>query len=73
MLSPTEMKMVFDHPVRGGDAAKRLFSLRQGNRSVAEFAIEFRSLAVESGWNEEALHGAFLNSLSEELKDELAA
>lgn len=68
-----EMKMVFDHPVRGGDAAKRLFSLHQGNRSVAEFAIEFRSLAVESGWNKEALHGPFLNALSEELKDEMAA
>ncbi|KAK7925711.1 hypothetical protein WMY93_008021 [Mugilogobius chulae] len=67
------MKQIFDHPVSGKEAAKRLFSLRQGSRSVAEFAIEFRTLAAESGWNDEALHGAFLNALSDTLKDEMAS
>ena len=47
-----KMRKVFDHPVTGGDAAKRLMSLRQGSRSVAEFSVEFRTLAVNSGWND---------------------
>ena len=67
-----EMRKVFDHPVRGKDAAKRLLSLRQGSRSVATLAIEFRTLATESGWNDEALQGAFQNALCESIKDELA-
>ncbi|XP_064875137.1 uncharacterized protein LOC135572058 [Oncorhynchus nerka] len=66
-----EMRKLFDHPVRGKDTAKRLFSLRQGARSVADFVIEFRTLAVESGWNEESLQAVFYHGLSEQLKDEL--
>uniref|UniRef100_A0A8C9X8K7 CCHC-type domain-containing protein n=1 Tax=Sander lucioperca TaxID=283035 RepID=A0A8C9X8K7_SANLU len=69
----TEMRKVFDHPVRGKEAAKRLFSLRQGSRSVAEMAVEFRTLAAVSGWNDEALQGVFINALSETLKDELVS
>jgi hypothetical protein len=41
------------------DAAKLLLFLRQDSHSVAEMAIEFSTLAAESGWNEEALQGAF--------------
>ncbi len=67
----TEMTKVFDHPVQGNDASMRLFSLHQGLRSVAEYAIEFRTLAVESGWNDESLLAVFINGLSERLKDEL--
>ena len=66
-----EMRKLFDHPVRGKDAAKRLFTLRQGARIVADFMIEFRTLSVESGWNEESLQAAFYQGLSEQLKDEL--
>ena len=68
-----ELRRNFDHPVRGKDAAKRLLSLHQGSRSVAEMAIEFRTLAAESGWNEEALHGVFQNALSAAIKDELVS
>uniref|UniRef100_A0A8C9ZYC4 CCHC-type domain-containing protein n=1 Tax=Sander lucioperca TaxID=283035 RepID=A0A8C9ZYC4_SANLU len=66
-----EMRKLFDHPVRGRDAANRLFSLQQGARSVADFVIEFRTLAVESEWNEKSLQTAFYQGLSEQLKDEL--
>lgn len=66
-----EMKRVFDHPVRGKDASKRLLSLRQGMRSVAEYSIEFRTLSAESGLNSEALQAAFCNGLNDTLKDEL--
>lgn len=68
-----EMKKVFDHPIRGHEAGSRLFSIRQGARSTAEYAVEFRTLAAESGWNDTAQRGAFLRGLSEGVKDELAA
>ncbi|KAK0131553.1 Retrotransposon-like protein 1 [Merluccius polli] len=67
------MKKVFDHPVQGREASQRLLQLRQGSRSVASFAVEFRTLAAESGWNEEALQGVFQNALSSELKDRLTS
>ncbi|XP_038844002.1 uncharacterized protein LOC120043485 [Salvelinus namaycush] len=44
-----------------------------GSPSVAEMACEFRTLAAESGWNDEALQGAFRNALTETLKDELVS
>ena len=69
----SEMRKVFDHPVRGKEATRRLMSLHQGSRSVAEFAVEFRTLAAESGWNNEALQGAFQRALNEDIKDELAS
>ena len=36
-------------------------------------ACEFRTLTAESGWNEEALQGAFRNTLTETFKDELVS
>jgi len=50
-----EMRGVFDHPVRGKEAGNRLLSLRQGSSSVADYAIEFSTLATESGWDKSAL------------------
>ena len=55
----TELKRVYDHPIRGQQAGQQLLRLRQGRLSVREFASKFRSLAVESGWNEQALLSAF--------------
>ncbi|XP_037609788.1 uncharacterized protein LOC119478845 [Sebastes umbrosus] len=46
-LAP-ELRKVFDHPVQGKEAANRLLSLRQGSKSVAEYAVEFRILAAEN-------------------------
>ena len=65
-----EMKRVFDHPICGRNTAQRLIALRQGSRSVADYTIDIWTLAAE---NTEALHSAFLNILSEVLKDELAS
>lgn len=39
--------------------------------SVPEYSV-FRVLAAESGWDEEALQGVFLNGLCKQMKDELA-
>ncbi|CAI5691324.1 unnamed protein product [Oreochromis niloticus] len=67
-----DFKSVFHHPLRADEAARQLSALRQGHSSVAEFSIDFRVKAAETGWGDAALHGAFICGLSERLKDELA-
>lgn len=67
-----EMKNVFDHPVKGREATSQLLRLRQGSQSVSQYALDFRILAAESGWNDPALRDIFRKGLAEELKDELA-
>lgn len=66
-------EQVFDHPVSGHEAARRLLELRQGHKPAADCAIEFRTLASESKWDSEALLSTFYHGLSEEIKDELAS
>ena len=66
-----EMKKVFDHPVKGKEAVSNMLRLRQGTQSASQYALEFRILAAESGWNDTALQGIFLKGISEEFKDEL--
>lgn len=66
-----EIRKIFDHPVRGREAANRLLTLRQGSRSVSDYAIEFRILAAESGWDEVSLQGVFSHGLADFIKDEL--
>ena len=68
-----ELLKVFDHPEGGPDPGKRLTSLRQGLRSVADYTIEFRTLSAESGWNDAALRAVFHQGLTETMKDELAS
>lgn len=68
-----EMRKVFEHPLKGKEAPKRLLSLNQGSSSVAQYAIDFRILASESGWDDIALQAAFLRGLNDRVKDELAA
>ena len=64
---------IFQHVTPGREAARVLVNLRQGRRRVADYAIEFRTVAAESGWNQTALLDAFLCGLSSALKDHLAA
>lgn len=59
--STDEMRRVFDHPVYGQDASKRLLSLRQGMRSVADY------------WHNESLQAVFSQGLNETIKDELVS
>ena len=72
-LFTDEMRRVFDCRVRGRDAATRMLNLRQGRNSVANYAIDFRVLAAESGWSDDALIPTFLHGLSDEVKDELVS
>ncbi|KAL7381914.1 hypothetical protein ABVT39_013427 [Epinephelus coioides] len=44
-----------------------------GTSSVTQFAIQFRCLATESSWKEDALQGAFQNGINENIKDELVS
>ncbi|KAL1256462.1 hypothetical protein QQF64_012007 [Cirrhinus molitorella] len=67
-----EFKRVFNHPLSGRQASKRLLTLRQSSSSAAEYAIQFRTVAVGSGWNDEAIMVCFQNGLSEAIKDDLA-
>ena len=63
---------IFQHNAPGREAARALVSLRQGKRRVSDFAIEFRTLAADSGWNQSALIDAFLHGLVSSMKDHLA-
>jgi len=45
----SELKQVFDHPVCAEDTSKRLHNLRQNQRGVADYSVEFRIVAAGSG------------------------
>ncbi|KAF7640671.1 hypothetical protein LDENG_00023900, partial [Lucifuga dentata] len=64
------LRHVFDHCTPGREAARGLLHLRQGKGSVTDYAIKFRTLAADSGWNNHS--DAFLHGLAEEVKDQLA-
>lgn len=66
-------EQIFDRPNFAGCAGDRLFTIRQGARSVAEYTVEFEILAEESGFNEPALLVAFRRGLNEPVRDALVA
>ncbi len=67
------MIKVFDRSVYGREASRLLAVLHQGERSVADFAIEFRTLATTFEWNEPALVARFLEGLNIDPKEEIYA
>uniref|UniRef100_A0A9J8CTZ9 Retrotransposon gag domain-containing protein n=1 Tax=Cyprinus carpio carpio TaxID=630221 RepID=A0A9J8CTZ9_CYPCA len=66
-----EMKRVFDRAVAGREAARLLADLHQGERSVSEYSIKFRTLAAECHWNEEAQWDRFLHGLADHVQKEI--
>lgn len=66
-----EMRRVFDRAVAGREAARLLADLRQGDRSVSEYSIQFRTLAAECQWNEEAQWDMFLHGLEDRIQKEI--
>uniref|UniRef100_A0A1A8EUU3 ribonuclease H n=1 Tax=Nothobranchius korthausae TaxID=1143690 RepID=A0A1A8EUU3_9TELE len=68
-----QLLMVFDPTTPHRTAAADLLRLRQGGRSVSTYAVEFRTLAANTRWPEEAQIDVFLRGLFSTLKDELAA
>ncbi|KAL0190885.1 hypothetical protein M9458_013583, partial [Cirrhinus mrigala] len=65
------MRRVFDRAVMGREAASVLADLRQGNRTVSDYSIEFRTLAAESKWNEAAQWDMFLHGLADRIQREI--
>ncbi len=63
---------MFEYPAGGKDVSTQIMSITQGNRTAAEYAIEFRTLAAQSGWNDVSLKAMFHRSLNTELQTELA-
>lgn len=51
---------VFDHPIHQDEAATNIIiSLHQSKQHVAEHPITFWVMMKETGWNNQALKGAF--------------
>lgn len=67
-----EFEQVFDDKDRRVAAEARLQALRQGSKTVAEYASLFQQHAIDVAWNEPAMMYCFRCGLSEEIKDELA-
>ncbi|KAK3506576.1 hypothetical protein QTP70_009900 [Hemibagrus guttatus] len=67
-----QLRDVFEYPAGGKDVSTHLLQLSQGCSLAAEYAIEFRTLAAQSGWNDVALKAMFQHSLNIELQAELA-
>ncbi|XP_072522647.1 anti-Muellerian hormone type-2 receptor-like [Salminus brasiliensis] len=65
-------KAVFQRPRRGLTPGDLLLWLKQGSRSVAHYALEFRSVAARSGWSHAMLAAQFRNGLAPRLQQELA-
>ena len=66
-----ELRKVFGLVGESSDAGQGLFHLRQGARTVSDFAIDFRTQARRSNWNMTAMCDAFIHGLSDYIKDEL--
>ncbi|KAK3564093.1 hypothetical protein QTP86_007548 [Hemibagrus guttatus] len=66
------IREVFQYPAGGKDISVRLMELRQGSEAAADYAIRFRTLAAQSGWNDAALWVVFHTGLHPALQSELA-
>lgn len=49
------MSRIFDHSLPAGEASRALMQLKQRHRQVVDYAIEFCTVAADSGWNSLAL------------------
>uniref|UniRef100_A0AAQ4RCN5 CCHC-type domain-containing protein n=1 Tax=Gasterosteus aculeatus aculeatus TaxID=481459 RepID=A0AAQ4RCN5_GASAC len=63
------LKLVFDPGATDRERARELSDIKQGSESVCDYAIRFRTMATESGWNTAALYDVFLKGLSDQIQD----
>lgn len=68
-----KMLKLFDRSLQGDMAAAELVRLNQGNNSVSDYSIRFKTLATSSGWNDAALLVQFLDGLKSEIQDDIAS
>lgn len=59
----------FDPVSSSREKAQELSHLRQSKDLVCDYAIHFRTLAAESGWNNTALYDVFLKGLNPSIQD----
>lgn len=68
-----ELRKVFGMGSSSSRTTQGLIGLQQGDRTVADYSIDFRTRASLSSWNSAAQVDAFLHSLAEYIKDELVS
>ncbi|KAK3551728.1 hypothetical protein QTP70_023263 [Hemibagrus guttatus] len=69
---PIVVKEVFEYPEGGKDVSVQLLELCQGAQIAADYAIKFRTLAAQSGWNDTALLAVFCEGLHPALEANMA-
>ncbi|KAL0195064.1 hypothetical protein M9458_008636, partial [Cirrhinus mrigala] len=67
-----KFKEVFQPSPESSEAGKQIVALRQGRRTAADYALEFRTLAAQSGWNDGPLKLHYRKGLNQDLQVELA-
>ncbi|KAI2661314.1 Transposon Tf2-6 polyprotein [Labeo rohita] len=65
-------KEVFQPSPESSEAGEQIMALRQGRRTAAEYALDFRTLAAQSGWNDGPLKLHYRKGLQPDLQVELA-
>ncbi|KAK3547900.1 hypothetical protein QTP70_000359 [Hemibagrus guttatus] len=65
-------KEEFGKPSWDSSISKELYNLKQGKMSVNEYALQFRTLAAKSGWNEQALLTSYRQGLVPQVRLHLA-
>ncbi|KAL0173996.1 hypothetical protein M9458_029964, partial [Cirrhinus mrigala] len=63
---------VFQPSPESSEAGEQIVALRQGRRTAADYALEFRTLAAQSGWNDGPLKLHYRKGLNQDLQVELA-
>ncbi|KAK3531831.1 hypothetical protein QTP70_029712 [Hemibagrus guttatus] len=66
-------KEVFGKPSWDSSIGEELYNLKQGKMSVNEYALQFRTLATKSGWNEQALLTSYRQGLDPQVRLHLPA
>ncbi|KAL0147126.1 hypothetical protein M9458_057650 [Cirrhinus mrigala] len=67
-----EFKGVFQPSSESSEAGEEIMALRQGRRPAADYALTFRTLAAQSGWNDGPLKLHYRKGLNPDLQLELA-
>ncbi len=67
-----QFREVFEHSASGKEVGEELIALRQGNSTAADYTLTFRTLAAQTGWEDEPLRLLYRKGLNEELQSELA-
>ncbi|KAI2658554.1 Transposon Tf2-9 polyprotein [Labeo rohita] len=65
-------KAVFQPNPESSEAGEQIMALKQGRRTAADYALDFRTLAAQSGWNDGPLKLHYRKGLNPDLQVELA-